>query len=133
VELFTGSLNSHIGVSTEIEKKFPDFVKEPDNRNVEYITIPEKDYNFLYKKLITPRKKLRRWLNKKELTIIPSSTLCFKHDNKFQRSDIDNVYHQFIQDNYGISIATSSVHINIGINDLDKGFDITLRDFLKNR
>ena len=76
VELFTGSLNSHIGVSAEIEKKFPDFVKEPDNRNVEYITTPEKDYGSLYEKLITPRKKLRRWLNKKELTIIPSSTLC---------------------------------------------------------
>ena len=27
VELFTGSLNSHIGVSAEIEKRFPDFVK----------------------------------------------------------------------------------------------------------
>jgi len=44
VELFTGSLNSHIGISDEIEKIFPDFVKEPDNRNVEYITTPEKDY-----------------------------------------------------------------------------------------
>ena len=44
VELFTGSLNSHVGVSGEIEKKFPDFVKEPDNRNVENITTPEKDY-----------------------------------------------------------------------------------------
>ena len=32
------------------------------------------------------------------------------------------MYHQFIQDNYGISIATSSVHINIGIDDLDKLF-----------
>ena len=42
VELFTGSLNSHVGVSAEIEKTFPDFVKEPDNRNVEYITKPEK-------------------------------------------------------------------------------------------
>jgi len=77
VELFTGSLDSHIGVSDEIEKEFADFVKEPDNRNVEYITTPEKDYNCLYEKLISPRKKLRRWLNKKELTIIPSSTLCF--------------------------------------------------------
>lgn len=122
VELFTGSLNSHIGVSADIEKKFPDFVKEPDNRNVEYITIPEKDYSFLYEKLITPRKKLRRWLNKKELTIIPSSTLCFKHDIQFQRSDINNDYHQFIEDNYGTSIATSSVHINLGIDDLDKLF-----------
>jgi len=122
VELFTGSLNYHIGVSAEIEKKFPDFEKEPDNRNVEYITTPEKDYSSLYEKLIIPRKKLRQWLNKKELTIIPSSTLCFEHDVQFQRSDIDNIYHQFIQDNYGISIATSSIHINIGIDDLDKLF-----------
>ena len=122
VELFTGSLNSHIGVSADIEKNFSNFVKEPDNRNVEYITSPEKDYNFLHEKLITPRKKLRQWLIKKGLTIIPSSTLCFKHDVQFQRSDIHNNYHQFIQDNYGITIATSSVHINIGIDDLEKLF-----------
>jgi predicted glutamate--cysteine ligase len=122
VELFTGSLNSHIGVSTAIEKKFSNFVKEPDNRNVEYITTPEKDYKFLSEKLITPRKELRKWLNNRGLTIIPSSTLCFKHDNQFQRSEIDNVYHQFIEDNYGISIATSSVHINIGIEDIDNLF-----------
>jgi len=122
VELFTGSSNSHIGVSTDVEEKFPNFVKEPDKRNVEYITTPERDYKFLYEKLITPRKNLRQWLNNKGLTIIPSSTLCFKHDIEFQRSDINNAYHQFIQDNYGISVATSSVHINIGIDDLDKLF-----------
>ena len=122
VELFTGSFNSHIGVSDDIEKNFSNFVKEPDKRNVEYITSPEKDYQFLYEKLISPRKSLRQWLNNKGLTIIPSSTLCFKHDTQFQRSDIDNPYHQFIQDNYGISIATSSVHINIGVDDLDKLF-----------
>ena len=122
VELFTGSFNSHIGVSADIEKNFSNFVKEPDNRNVEYITTPEKDYKFLYEKLLTPRKTLRQWLKNKGLTIIPSSTLCFKHDIQFQRSDIENLYHQFIQDNYGISIATSSVHINIGIDDLEKLF-----------
>ena len=110
VELFTGSLNSHVGISGAIEKNFSNFVKEPDNRNVEYITTPEKDYKLLFEKLISPRKDLRQWLDKKGLTIIPSSTLCFKHDVNFQRSDIDNLYHQFIQDNYGISIATSSVH-----------------------
>ena len=59
VELFTGSLNSHIGVSTDIEKEFSNFVKEPDNRNVEYITTPEKDYKILYK-------KLRSYVNKKK-------------------------------------------------------------------
>ena len=122
VELFTGSFNSHIGLSAAIEKKFTDFVKEPDNRNVEYITTPEKEYMSLYEKLITPRKNLRKWLNYKGLTIIPSSTLCFKHDTQFKRSDNDNSYHQFIQDNYGIAIATSSVHINVGIDNLDKLF-----------
>ena len=119
VELFTGTLNSHIGVSTDIEKNFSNFVKEPDNRNVEYITTPEKDYELLRKKLLTPRKNLRKWLKNRGLTIIPSSTLCFKHNLQFQRSDIDNVYHKFIEDNYGTSIATSSVHINIGIDNLD--------------
>ena len=65
---------------------------------------------------------MRQWLQKRDLTIIPSSTLCFKHNSYFQRSDLDNNYHQFIQENYGISIATSSVHLNIGIDNLDKLF-----------
>ncbi len=122
VELFTGSQNKHVGVSNDIEKTFSNFVKEPDNRNVEYITNPEKDYKVSYRNLLEPRKNLRQWLSNRDLTIIPSSTLCFKHDNKFQPSDINNVYHQFIQDNYGISIATSSVHINLGIDNLNKLF-----------
>ena len=122
VELFTGSQNSHIGISDNIAKTFPDFVQEPDNRNVEYITTPEKDYKVLYKKLLTPRRDLRKWLKAKDLTIIPSSTLCFNHNSQFQRSDINNIYHQYIQDQYGISIATTSVHINIGIDDLEKLF-----------
>ena len=122
VELFTGSENSHVGVSDTIEKTFSNFVKEPDNRNIEYITTPEKDYQVNYKNLLIPRKNLRQWLKHRDLTIIPSSTLCFKHNNEFQRSDNKNIYHKFIQDNYGISIATSSVHINLGIDNLDKLF-----------
>ena len=122
VELFTGSQNSHVGVSDIIAKSFSDFVQEPDNRNVEYITTPEKDYKVLYQKLLAPRRDLRKWLKKRDLTIIPSSTLCFTHNSQFQRSDINNIYHQYIQEQYGISIATSSVHINIGIDDLEKLF-----------
>ena len=70
VELFTGTQNSHIGVSDYIEKTFPDFVIEPDNRNVEYITTPEKDYKVIFEQLLTPRQNLRKWLKKKDLTII---------------------------------------------------------------
>jgi len=122
VELFTGTHNSHVGVSDAIEQTFSDFVKEPDKRNVEYITTPEKEYELLHEKLLTPRKNLRKWLSKRGLTIIPSSTLCFEHDIKFERSDLGNDYHQYIQDNYGTSVATSSVHINIGIENLDNLF-----------
>ena len=71
VELFTGTLDSHIGVSDEIEKTFSNFVKEPDKRNVEYITTPGKDYKDIYSKLLTPRVNLRKWLLKRDLTIIP--------------------------------------------------------------
>ena len=64
VELFTGSQNNHVGVSDDIEKTFSNFVKEPDNRNVEYITNPEKDYRFSYKNSLEARKSLRKRLNK---------------------------------------------------------------------
>ena len=40
VELFTGSLNSHIGISAEIEKKFPDFVKAV---SYTHLTLPRAD------------------------------------------------------------------------------------------
>ena len=53
VELFTGSCDSHIGISADIEKNFSDFVKEPDNRNVEYITTPEKAVSYTHLTLPT--------------------------------------------------------------------------------
>ena len=65
VEVFTGNNNSHIGISNLIEDAFEDFVKEPDKRNVEYITQPYKSYDSLYYSLMEPRKKLRRWLKKR--------------------------------------------------------------------
>ena len=121
IELFTGTYESHIGISNEIQKIFPDFVKEPDIRNVEYITEPHKDYQILSSSLAHPRKRLRKWLKERDLTIIPSSTLCFEHDTKFQRSDPQNSYHEFIENSYGTSVATSSVHINLGIEDSEEG------------
>jgi len=122
IELFTGTHNSHVGISDQIEKNFSNFVMEPDNRNVEYITDPSKDYKELYNFLLQPRRDLRKWLSERQLTIIPGSTLCFKHDTNFKRSDNLNNYHNFIASNYGTSIATSSVHINLGIDKLDKLF-----------
>ncbi len=119
VELFTG-LNSgqHVGVSASVANEFSDFVKEPDQRNLEYITQPEKQYKKLKELLLEPRKRLRDWLDQRNLTILPGSTLSLGDSGEFQRSDLSNPYHEFIELNYGTTVVTSSIHINLGIDDL---------------
>ncbi len=119
VELFTGSdLGKHIGVSSLVANEFPDFVKEPDQRNLEYITEPEKQYERLKELLLEPRRRLRDWLKVKNLTILPGSTLSLGDSKEFQRSDLSNPYHDFIEANYGTKVVTASIHINLGIDDL---------------
>ena len=119
VELFTGSKScEHIGVANEVIKEFKDFVVEPDQRNVEYITAPERDYDLLKKGLLLPRKKLRTWLKPRDLTILPGSTISLGNSTPFQRSDYSNPYHQFIEEKYGTKVVTTSVHINLGVEDL---------------
>ena len=119
VELFTGTdKGEHIGVSADVTKELLDFVKEPDQRNLEYITIPKSEYLDLKSALIAPRIKLRNWLKNRNLTILPGSTLSLGDSKTFQRSDTLNSYHEFIEKNYGTKVVTTSVHINLGIQDL---------------
>jgi len=119
VELFTGRFSGEsVGVSEAVTKEFPDFVKEPDQRNLEYITQPELEYSNLKELILTPRRKLRNWLASKELTILPGSTLALGDNGKFERSDSLNSYHDYIERNYGTKVVTASVHINLGIEDL---------------
>ena len=119
VELFTGlNTGQHVGVSASVANEFSDFVKEPDQRNLEYITQPEKQYKKLKELLLDPRKRLRDWLDQRNLTILPGSTLSLGDSGEFQRSDLSNPYHEFIELNYGTKVVTSSIHINLGIDDL---------------
>ena len=119
VELFTGlNTGQHVGVSASVANEFSDFVKEPDQRNLEYITQPEKQYKKLKELLLEPRKRLRDWLDQRNLTILPGSTLSLGNSGEFQRSDLSNPYHEFIELNYGTTVVTSSIHINLGIDDL---------------
>ena len=119
VELFTGlNTGQHVGVSASVANEFSDFVKEPDQRNLEYITQPEKQYKKLKELLLEPRKRLRDWLDQSNLTILPGSTLSLGDSGEFQRSDLSNPYHEFIELNYGTTVVTSSIHINLGIDDL---------------
>ena len=48
VELFTGRHSGeNIGVASDVVRALPEFVTEPDNRNLEYITAPIADYGLL--------------------------------------------------------------------------------------
>ena len=119
VELFTGTFaGANVGVATAITEHLSEFVKEPDQRNLEYITVPDTRYAALKHALLRPRQKLRKWLDFKKLTILPGSTLSLGNTKTFERSDSENSYHSFIEKNYGTNVVTASIHINLGIENL---------------
>ena len=119
VELFTGTHDGkNVGVAAAVTKELSDFVKEPDQRNLEYITIPDQRYAVLKHALLIPRQKLRKWLDCQKLTILPGSTLSLGNTKIFERSDSENSYHSFIEKNYGTNVVTASIHINLGIENL---------------
>jgi len=119
VELFTGTYaGKNVGVASAITKDLSDFVKEPDQRNLEYITVPDQRYAVLKHSLLLPRQKLRKWLDFHKLTILPGSTLSLGNTKIFERSDSENSYHTFIEKNYGTNVVTASIHINLGIENL---------------
>ncbi|MFL0748542.1 MAG: glutamate--cysteine ligase [Prochlorococcus sp.] len=119
VELFTGRSNGeHVGVAAAVKRDLPDFVTEPDQRNLEYITKPESHYAPLKEALLAPRRRLRKWLAPRQLTLLPGSTLSLGDSNRFERSDPLNPYHDLIEATYGTKVVTTSVHINLGIEDL---------------
>ena len=119
VELFTGTYaGKNVGVASAITEELSEFVKEPDQRNLEYITVPDQRYAVLKHALLLPRQKLRKWLDSQKLTILPGSTLSLGNTKIFERSDLENSYHSFIEKNYGTNVVTASIHINLGIENL---------------
>jgi len=123
VELFTGlPTGQHVGVSVDVSKDLSGFVKEPDHRNLEYITLPVRQYEPLKEALLSPRRRLREWLADKQLTLFPGSTLSLGDSQKFERSDPSNPYHDLIEATYGTKVVTTSIHINLGIQDLSRLF-----------
>ena len=95
VEVYTGSPTGDIiGLSDRITTEIDGFVREPDSRNVEYITDPLRDYEQLLCALVLPRLKLRQYLNSiGDYTIIPGSTLSLGDSTRFYRSEPNNPYH----------------------------------------
>ncbi len=119
VEAYTGTPDGDIvGLSDRITADLPNFVKEPDSRNVEYITPPRDRYDRLLCDLVTPRLQLRRYLKSLgDYTILPGSTLSLGDSHRFFRSDPSHPYHDYIEQTYGTRVVTASIHINVGIDD----------------
>lgn len=118
VEMYTGTYNGEIfGLSDKISADLENFEREPDTRNVEYITSPTKNYKESVCKLIRPRVQLREYLKLHNYTIIPGSTLSLGDTKQFFRSYPNNPYHDFIEKTYGTNVVTASIHINLGIED----------------
>ncbi|MEM8673709.1 MAG: glutamate--cysteine ligase [Cyanobacteria bacterium P01_G01_bin.67] len=119
VEMYTGTPEGEIvGMSDKIVQALDGFVREPDSRNVEYTTAPFCRYERLLCALLKPRQALRSYLQTLgNFTLIPGSTLSLGDSDRFQRSDPNNPYHDYIEQTYGTDVVTASIHINIGIED----------------
>ncbi len=119
VEVYTGTPEGEVvGFSGRIAAELEGFVREPDSRNVEYTTSPAYCYEPLMCDLLRPRARLRHYLSQLgDYTIIPGSTLALGGSDRFYRSDPTNPYHAYIEETYGTSVVTASVHINLGIAD----------------
>lgn len=121
IEIYTGTPQGEIvGLSDKIVASLNGFMREPDTRNVEYTTAPLCNYERLLCALVRPRQQLRTYLEQLgDYTLIPGSTLSLGGSNRFYRSDPNNPYHDYIEQTYGSKVVTASVHINVGISDLD--------------
>ena len=123
VELFTGRPDGTVvGCSPAAAAALDGFVTEPDHRNLEYITAPHASYQRQLELLLEPRRQLRAWLAERGLTILPGSTLSLGDSSRFERSNPDNPYHDYIETTYGTQVVTASVHINLGLTDMEALF-----------
>jgi predicted glutamate--cysteine ligase len=123
VELYTGRADGTVvGCSAEAAAALDGFVTEPDCRNLEYTTAPAASYREQLELLLEPRRRLRHWLQGRELTLLPGSTLSTGDSHRFERSNPDNPYHGYIEATYGTRVVTASVHINLGLTDMEALF-----------
>lgn len=123
VEMFTGRPDGTVvGCAAEATRALEGFVTEPDNRNLEYITPPDADYQRQLGFLLAPRQRLRSWLAQRDLTLLPGSTLSLGDSTRFERSNPSNPYHGDIERMYGTRVVTASVHINLGLRALEPLF-----------
>ncbi|OGI10627.1 MAG: putative glutamate--cysteine ligase [Candidatus Melainabacteria bacterium RIFCSPLOWO2_02_FULL_35_15] len=124
IELYAGTESGEVlPLSVKLKEKFPDFSQEPDQRNFEYITKPNRNYYELFKEIIETRINIRNYLKSLgNLTLIPGSTIALPFSKEFYFSKPGDPYSEIILDTYKTKVITTSIHINIGIDNYDDLF-----------
>ncbi len=132
IEQFTGNRKGEvIALSGEICNLLPEFTVEPDGRNVEFTSIPCLGFADLKSQYLKQRIRLREALESldENYTIIPGSSIPLKASEEITFSKPDDPYHRFIASTYGFKVVTSSIHINIGVDDPEE--IVRLTDLLR--
>jgi predicted glutamate--cysteine ligase len=116
-EGYTGTREGDaVGMSHEIAADLQGFATEPDCRNAEFATRPVHAYEALGHALHSNRRRLRGYLQQRgDYTLLPGASLTLGNAKVFMRSNPNNPYHTYIEEQYGPNVVTASEHINIGI------------------
>ena len=118
-EVYTGLADGTVeGLSHKIAAELDHFATEPDARNVEFSSLPCREYEEVCRELINLRHQLRDCIARMgRYTLIPGGALSLHDDGIFHRSDPSKEYHGWIEREYGTRVVTASTHLNIGVDD----------------
>ncbi len=120
VEQYVGLKSGEVlPLSALISSSLPGFSVEPDQRNVEFVTPAYTSYDDLLGSAIKERMRLRNFLQSQnpEWTVVPGSALALPFEQNFIFSKPEDHYHKHIHERHGLSILTTSIHFNLGIDD----------------
>lgn len=118
IETYTGNPNGEVvGLSDRVVAYLEGYKQEPDNRMVECITQPLSDYQQVGCAILKSYQNLREYLKKLgDYTLIPGSALHLGGSDRFYRANPNHAFHSYVSETYGSKLLTTSIHINIGLD-----------------
>lgn len=119
IETYAGTPEGDIiGLSDRVVPYLEGYNQEPDSRIIECITEPLSEYKQVGSAVLASYRKLRKYLKTLgNYTLIPGSALHLGGSDRFYRANPNHAFHDYVSKVYGSSLLTSSIHINIGLDD----------------
>jgi predicted glutamate--cysteine ligase len=121
IETYAGTPDGDIlGLSDRVVPYLEGYKQEADSRIIECITEPLSNYKEVGFAVLASYQKLREYLKTLgNYTLIPGSALHLGGSDRFYRANPNNAFHSYVYKTYGSEVLTSSIHINIGLDDPD--------------